>query len=482
VTVTGCSLRPAPNLTAGDLEDLLAQTAPFDVCIIGSGFAGAVLGQDLAAQGLRTVILESGMSLKAADERVKGLEVYQNSGNTNYPVAATRVRALGGTSSAWTGRCARFHPLDFEQNTYTPADAPWPISYADIEPYYERAEQTLRVGGAKLSQYHAPRKADLPLPGRNKLGDLQALAQSVGITIDDSPTSVGLYNEKGPIRVETDFLPKFVESPNALLISGVTATRLRAAADGTIEGVEVKSLDQATGVVKARTYIVASGAVESARLLLLSRSDAFPSGIGNANDLVGRFFMEHPALSFSGNLKNRPAPRNSQIGRSHQFYEEFKREGFGSPILVFYLNKDQTFKIVASMEIAPTAENRVTLSPDLKNAFGDPAAHLEFSFSERDQRSFDHARATVAKIMADLGVTDMQETPITWGHHHMGGARMGTNAETSVVAPNLRVHGTTNLYVASSATFVTSGASHPTLLITALCHRLSEHLGQELKA
>lgn len=490
-TIAGCNVRNQTRQLRDQIQDLfrpslkvsglnsLDQADTFDVCIIGSGPAGAVLGKDLVDHGLRTVILESGPNLQAAaDERLKGLEVYHNTGEIEYPIAASRVRGLGGTSNIWTGRCSRLHPLDFERNAYTPADAQWPITYADLEPYYDRAETTLRVHGDTLSQYHAPRKRGLPLPSQSDLTALKELMQGIGITVDDSPTSTGIRSEDGPIRVAADLLPLFTDSRNALLVSGVTATRLIVGPDGQIDGVEVQNLDREARVVKARAYVVACGALESARLLLLSRSAAFPNGIGNNHDQVGRYFMEHPNIILTGTIPGLKSPPFNQVGRSHQFYDEFKQQGFGSAILIFYWNpsRPEKFRVGATLEMRPLAENRVTLARDLVDYYGNPAAELSLGFSPDDVSALDHTRSVIRDIFARLGAEEIEEGEISWSHHHMGTCRMGDDPLTSVVDRNLRVHDVPNLYVAGSAAFVTGGAAHPTLAITALCHRLADHL------
>src|SRR5688572_6461831 len=120
---------------------------PYDVCIVGSGPAGTVLGTQLVEAGLKVLMLESGGSILdwLRDKRLKQLASYEFTGDTNYPLTRTSTRVVGGNSNFWTGRADRFHPSDFEQHPYTPPDNPWPFRYPDIEPYYDRAERTLRV-------------------------------------------------------------------------------------------------------------------------------------------------------------------------------------------------------------------------------------------------------------------------------------------------------------------------------------------------
>lgn len=469
----------APPLVVRDVS-ALQQAGPFDICIIGSGPAGAVLARDLVAAGLRTVILESGFAPdQERDSRLGQLDVYDPVGDIQYPLAGSRVRAIGGTSAIWTGRCARLHPLDFDVNAYTPPDNPWPISYDMLEPYYERAEETLRVEGPPPSSYHAPRRDNLPLPGDTDLAPLQALLEPADILTESSPTSVSLRQLRGPMRIATDILPDVTESNRAMLIPGVTVTALIDDSSGRIQSVQVRTLSGQESHVQANTYIIACGAVESARLLLLSRTSNHPQGIGNHSDQLGRYFMEHPNLFFRGALTGASHPVSNYIGRSHQFYEEFKQRGFGSIILVFYWNprNPELLRIAATVEMSPERENRISLSPNRRDYFDNPAARLQLVFSDKDKETFTALRQLVGEIYAKLGINDVTEDQtVNWSHHHMGTCRMGQHPATSVVDPDLRVHETENLYVLGSSVFVTAGASHPTLAITALAHRLADHL------
>ncbi len=478
---------PSPP-SSGRLAELAGDEL-FDVCIIGSGPAGAALGRDLVGKGIRTLILESGPNLGAetADDRLPRLAVYHNSGSLNYPLNATRIRAVGGTSLIWTGRCTRLYPLDFQPNAYTPPGAPWPLAYDELEPYYERAETTLRVRGGQLSQYHPPRKKPLPLPPDVDISALQSLLARRGIVLDDSPIATSKawrWRGKDTFRVATDLLPEFSASPHGRLVSGSTVTRLEVDADGRVVAARARSLRGEERHVRARVYVVACGAVESARLLLLSRSARFPHGIGNSHDLVGRYFMEHPNLNFRARLPQQYASGRYELGRSHQFYEQLKREGLGSVILSFkrYEERPDELAIDATLEMKPAPENRVTLAAVEQDHFGNLASDLSLGFTADDLRTIERTRSLVRRIFADLEAGSVEDDGLTWSHHHLGGCRMGDDPQTSVTDRNLRVHESPNLYVLGSAVFVTGGAAHPTLAITAFAHRLAEHLTAVLRA
>jgi glucose dehydrogenase len=498
-------------------------TTPFDVCIIGSGPAGSILGKILVENRVRTVIVESGpgQDSKYSDSQLTGLEVYRCSGSIRYPVAASGSRTIGGTTNIWTGRCPRLHPLDFEKNGYTPGDARWPITYDELEPFYEQAERTLRVRGGKLSSYNPPRKENLPLPSDLDITGLKVMMRSIGITVDYSPTSTAkrrnslldfmkeIFKGKRSLSVAEDILPNFSVSPYALLLSDRTVTRLIPESFGRITGVEIKTLSGSKRILKAKIFVVACGGIESARLLLLSNSKYYPDGVGNSNDLVGRNFMEHPRITFYGKLchKWNTISPFYQVGRSYQFYEKFKLQGLGSVRLGFMqawifpddlqqlgcrksLQKFGTIirrivkaylMINATFEMLPSKINRVTLAPDLKDILGNPAADLSLNFSPEDLRTMENVRALIRKIYKDLEAHEVVEADITWPHHHIGTCRMGDNPKTSVVDRDLRVHDCSNLYVIGSSVFVTGGASPPTLTIAALSHRLAGHLISKLK-
>lgn len=496
---------------------------PFDVCIIGSGPAGSILGKILAENRLRTVIVESGPDpdSKHSDSRFKGLEVYRSSGSIDYPVAASRSRAVGGTTNIWTGRCPRLHPLDFEKNGYTPDDAQWPITYDELEPFYEQAERTLRVRGGVLSDYSPPRKINMPLPSDLDITVLKDMMKGIGITVDHSPTSTAkkrnslsdlikeLIKGKACLKVAEDILPDFYTMPDGVFVSGLTVTRLITESYGRIGGVEAMTLDGVRSVIRAKIFVVACGGIESPRLLLLSRSTYSPNGVGNNNGLVGRFFMEHPRITYFGKLHHRWGAISPlyQVGRCYQFYENFKHQGFGGVRLGFiqswffpddlkylgFSNFLQKFvalarrvttpylMITATFEMLPSMVNRVALASDLRDTFGSPAADLSLNFSPEDHMTMERVRMLIRKIYEKLGAEEVEEADVSWPHHHIGTCRMGDNPKTSVVDRDLRVHECPNLYVIGSSVFVTSGASPPTLTIAALAHRLAGHLVSKLK-
>lgn len=489
---------------------ILDSPEPFDVCIIGSGFVGTILGTRLAEAGVRTLVLESGGSLARwlVDGRLKALAAYEVTGDANYPAVRTKARAVGGNSNFWTGRCERYHPTDFAQHPYTPRDNPWPITYEDLEPYYARAEQTLRVRGGPLSDYAPPRRSNLPLPPQADISSLKAMMADIDVTVDESPTAAPRHAIRF-FRVGKELMPAFLSSPNGVLVTGVTVTKLLADGERRIVGAEARTLDGPTKVARAKVFVVACGGIETPRLLLLSRSEQFPNGIGNAYDRVGRGFNEHPGVNFYAKIRHNRhtmTPRH-RIGRSHQFYDTLRPEGLGSVLPVFIqswifpnhlaLPKLQdipksvaalfarvarpTLYIGATIEMEPCDDNRVSLAANAKDRFGNPLAHLHLSFTERDRATLERTRELIRELFARVSADGIREGEVTWSRHHIGTCRMGDDPKTSVADPNLRVHDCPNLYLCGSETFVTGAAVPPVMTIVALTLRLGDHLLNRLR-
>jgi choline dehydrogenase-like flavoprotein len=489
--------------------DALDAAEPYDACIIGSGMAGSVLGTRLAHKGLRVLMLESGNSLLnwLSDARLKRLAEYEFTGDTNYPLTRTTGRLVGGNSNFWTGRAERFQPSDFVPHPYTPADNPWPIRFWELEPYYERAEQTLRVRGGELSKYMPPRRAPLPHPPRPDITDLKQLLARCGVVVDDSPTATPARSVRF-FKMHREVLPEFVKAPSGTLVSGVTVTRLPTDTTGRVTGATCRTFDGVERTARARVFINACGGIQSPRLLLLSKSQRFQHGIGNDHDRVGRGFNEHAGVNIYAKIPhNRHTlyPRH-KIGRTHQFYERFRPEGLGSihPVfiqsylfphhLIAYKLADvprhigkilsravkATIYIGCQIEMKPVDDNRVTLSSSRTDPFGDPIAHLIFNYTDEDRRLIEKVRALLHGWFDTLGAVDRDEIDVTWARHHAGTCRMGDDPATSVCDANLRVHDCPNLYLAGSEVFPTGTGLPPALTIVAFAHRLGDHLVERL--
>lgn len=265
-----------------------------DVCIIGSGTAGLTVARSLAATSrARIILLESGgldfsTSLKTlpriAKRHLRGeqsLAAGKNVGHPYYPLRLTRVRAFGGTERALRpnhGLQARpLDAVDFMQRAGV-ANSGWPISRHDLEPHYQRAQELCELGPYDYTagRWETPERPALPLTG------------------DSVETTVFQYRRHYD---HTIALSELDHRPNVDIVLHASVTDLRSSeSPSSLEEVTVRTLTGNTFAVAARVFVVAAGALETARLLLSSTS-GFPAGIGNMHGLVGRFFMERIDLS-----------------------------------------------------------------------------------------------------------------------------------------------------------------------------------------
>jgi choline dehydrogenase-like flavoprotein len=189
--------------------------------------------------------------------------------------------------------------------------------------------------------------------------------------------------------------------------------------------------------------------------------------------------MEHPFVSYTAEIPEMEPFDQGELGRTYQFVEPLKQRGLGGIVLGFYgkPNKPKQLTIKVGIEMAPFFNNRIRINPGMVDPFGNPGADLQLNFSDMDQQLLIAGEEIVYDIFSQLHSAEIHKhEELHWSHHHLGTTRMSKSPADGVVDPNLRVHGTENLYVISSSVFVTSGVANSTLTITALAHRLSEHL------
>ena len=269
-------------MTAIDARSLPNGTNITDeVCIVGAGAAGISLAMHLQDYGIRCCLLESG-GLKQ-DEATQSLYEIDNVG---YPLRenfVARVRYFGGSCNVWAGRTMRLSPLDFERREWIP-ESGWPITYEDIKPYYQRAERLLKLPSIAISENAECFSASSTEERR--------LFQSPEV----SPT-IALWGVK-PLRFGKAFGRTIRRSNLITLYLNANVTELVATDHGqSVKELVMKTMNQKRMTVQANTYVLATGGLENTRLLLNSRSQ-HSSGFGNENDVVGRYYLDHPRAIF----------------------------------------------------------------------------------------------------------------------------------------------------------------------------------------
>ncbi|MFB6179330.1 MAG: GMC family oxidoreductase [Halorientalis sp.] len=466
------------------------------------------------------------------------------SGPQFYPLNHARVKGIGGSTLHWQGMVMRHHEADFERLTRDGVGADWPISYDDLRPYYANAESALGVAGASDNPFAPPRSEPFPLPAfRPSYSDslFADACERLGVTMhsvpnarnseryDDRSACVG-YGTCKPVcpsgakysadvhvrKAETEGARIIDRAPVQRLVTDDSGEHVDAAVYATPDGTEHRQ--------SAREFVVACGGVETPRLLLLSRSSDHPDGLANSSGAVGRYFMDHLFAGASGLLDQRT--RQNHVGfltsESHQFYDDPGQSASGTqgeipasdadlgPIKLEFSNYAGPSPVELALggdewgddlldnlrqsygnHIAmgglvgqlPRKVNRITLDASTTDDHGNPVPDVQWSIDARTRRTIERANEIQRTILEELGATDVTVVgPDETGpaFHHMGTTRMGSDPTESVVNPQLRTHDVSNLSIASSSVFVTSGAVNPTLTIAALALKCADHVEDRL--
>jgi len=333
-----------------------------DVCVVGSGVAGALVAYSLAKRDYDVVVLEAGRrfdpsnrfeqmeesirpegSIRDVWEMGGERDQYTSSGDIYYGLNNTRVKAVGGTTLHWLGITPRLHEKDFEMNSRYGLASDWPISYQDLQPYYAMAEQELGVAGSTDNPFAPPRETDYPMSAfpPSYSDSLYADAcETLGITMHSVPQArnseiydgrsacVG-YSTCIPVcpsraKYSADVHVSKAEEHGARVIDRAPVQRLEHDDRGTsVEAAVYTTPDGTRHRQTASRFILACGSVETPRLLLLSDSDQYPDGLANSSGVVGKHFMDQPIVSVTAELDEptNQEPIGYHTSETHQFYD-----------------------------------------------------------------------------------------------------------------------------------------------------------------
>jgi choline dehydrogenase-like flavoprotein len=518
-TLTGWAGYPKPRLSGGTERHVLtafidARTVPAgttidtDIAIVGGGPAGISLALALAPTPLRVVMLESGAF--GFDGKIQDLYAGSESGYPYLKLESSRLRYLGGSTNHWGGWCRPLSEIDFEARDWMPHSG-WPFARKEIAPYFKRAQSLVEAGPFVYDKGEAWTKSlGTPL----KLGDGGVYTSWFQFSrTRDSVLPTHFGHRYGEDLRRIAHLTPYVHA---------NVTGLRLAADAaSLERIDVATLSGKTFSVKPKYAVVAAGAIENARLLLAS-NDVAAHGIGNENDLVGRFFADHAIprdtatlVLFDGQLA--PFYTNNAIlggailratfsptedyqrarslpGSLTTVENEVKLDELGQAAVATTANalgvdaaNAKAFSMGCGLEIVPDPNRRLTLSSE-RDALGMPRLHLAMHVADSN---FAHYRETMKELgrqllAARIGMIRLNQQThadwqhvMDWGNHHMGTTRMSADPKQGVVDADCKVHGVANLYVAGSSVFPTYGASNPTMNLVALALRLATHLRKQ---
>ena len=488
-----------------------------DICIIGAGAAGISVALEWINTPYKVILLEGGGF--EYESQMQDLYKGKTTGQRYYPLESARLHYFGGTTGHWAGFCSPLDPIDFKKRDWVPHSG-WPITREDLDPYYARAHKNLDLGPY---EYH------------------DAYWKEQDPTIDSLPLNQAVVFNKmwqfsPPTRFGTKYKDTIVQASNIHLYTYANVTNIDANEHAsTIKQVTIKNFAGKTHTVKAKHFVLACCSIQNARLLLASNKQA-SKGLGNDNDLVGRYFMEHLEiksaelwLTKSESLKLYAWEFGKTKARAElAISEEKQRElkilnGTASftpldvarkqPAFIDVWTADtaetkkrmskldaeerkslaqkgghSSYQLFTRIEQAPNPDSRITLDTE-KDALGVPRAMLHWVLTPLEKRSI---REIYKVIGQELGIADKgrvrlmeylrDENDNSWpeftggGWHHMGTTRMSDDPKQGVVDANCKVHGISNLYVAGASCYATAGAPNPTLTLVALTLRLSDHL------
>ncbi|WP_232476206.1 GMC family oxidoreductase [Flavisphingomonas formosensis] len=513
-------------------------TAKFDlnddsvVVVVGSGAGGGTLANELAQKGIKVVCLEAGKRYEIADfvndewesfGQLAWTDRRTTSGSwriaTDFPeLPAWIVKAVGGTTTHWAGASLRFQDHEWKART-TYGDIAgaalldWPIDAAEMAPWYAAAEFRMGTTGTN----GIPR-----LPGNNNFKVLHAGATKIGykevhtgnMSINSQPRDGrGACQQIGfcfqGCKSGAKWSTLYTEIPK-----GEATGKLEVRAECHVLRIEHDARGRATAAIyvdadgkiqrqRARVVAIAGNSIESPRLLLNSASSLFPHGLANGAGHVGRHYMRHttgtvwgifdkPVHMYRGTVMAGIVRDEARHEPSRGYVGGFEMEtiSLGLPFLAAFMNpgawgRDFTSALdrydhMAGLWIVgedmPQANNRVTLSSEVKDQHGMPVANVHYDDHANDLAMRAHAYKQGEAIYNAVGATRTIVTPPYPSTHNLGTNRMSGRPEDGVVDRWGRSHEVSNLFISDGSQFTTSAAENPTLTIVALALRQAEHL------
>ena len=506
------------------------------VVIIGSGAGGGTLAHELTARGIPCVVLEAGPFLKpedyendewAAFNQMAWLDNRTASGSyrvaRDFPnLPAWIVKAVGGSTTHWSGATPRFRAYEFRAKTYY-GDVEganlldWPITLDDLAPYYDKAE--IAIGSTH-------RHGRPPLPANNNYKVFANGAEKVGYRYyatgpygtnaepyDGRPASIqdgfNFQGDKNTSKWSTAVreIPRALATGKCDLRTEAQAVQVTHDAQGRADGVLYLDSDGNMHRQKAKVVCAAGNSIESPRLLLLSASALHPDGLANSSGQVGRNYMRHttgsvyarfdePVRMYRGEtmagIIADEARQDTSRGFAGGYYMEtlalgpaflaaFVDPGTWGPDFTELLDAYQrTAGMWIVGEDMPQETNRITLNTALLDQWGLPAPDVHFDDHPNDVAMRLHGYGRADLLSAAVGATGTHHTPPYPAPHHLGTCRMRPEAVDGVVDRFGQAHDVPRLFISDGSVMTTGAAANPTLTIVALAIRQAEYIADEL--
>ncbi len=519
-----------------------------DVLIIGAGASGGVAARRLVDAGLSVVALEQGEWQDATQYRgaywdweLGALKTWSSNPNVrqspaDYPVDVSdsdmgviNFNGVGGATILFNAVWMRLTPDDFRRRSANGVGDDWPISYEELQPFYERTDREIGVSGLAGDPVYPPPNDEFPLPPFNLRPGALKVARAVaskgwhwwpptnaiitanydgrrGCVLRGACQTGCNEGAKSSIDV-THWKPAVKAGCN--LVTGARVRRILLDEGGLAAGAEWLDVDGGVHVQRARIVLCAANGVGTARLLLASAGEGHPDGLANSSGLVGRHLMLHPLAKVTGffaePLESWEGPfatdltvlEFANVDRSRGHVAPVKwsmHHGGAGPVAEglkvlteqapggehharFRTRFGRTIGWTIMAEDMPDENNRVTLSPDLVDSSGLPAPKVRYRYNDDVLRALTWNVERSSDILRDAGAFEIETlNPGMADAHLMGTARMGDDPKTSVVDRWGMSHDVPNLGIIDGSIFVTASCVNPTSTICALALRTAERL------
>ena len=559
----------------------------YDVIIVGSGAGGGMATKVLAEAGLKVAIMEAGpffdpknpeqrTQLKwpyesprrgAGTQRAFGEfdmayggwniegEPYNNIGDTQFDWF--RSRMLGGRTNHWGRISLRFGPKDFKGKDRDGLGENWPIGYEDVKPYYEKVDKLIGVFGSNEGRINDPDGYFLPAP-KPRLHELYYIKGAKKSNVDVIPSRLSILtkrinNDRGvcffcgqcnrSCSVYADFssgscliFPAQKNGGQVDLYVNSMVSEVTIDDNGKANGVKyINKEDRQQYALKGKIVVLAASACSSARILLNSKSEKYPNGLGNSSGIVGKYLHDSTGTDraiFVPELMNRKRYNEDGVGGLHVYSPwwldnkklDFPRgyhievwggmgmPGYGTGFNPNDLNKylgltvggygnglrEDVKKFYGSVlgmsgrgEAIARKENYCEIDPTTVDEFGIPVLRFNYQWSDFERKQSKHMHETFEEIGHNMGGIVLGNKPgkeqdyglLNPGRiiHEVGTTRMGSDPKTSVVNQYEQMHDVNNVFIVDGGPFVSQADKNPTWTILALAWRTSDFIVQELK-
>ncbi|MDO6470875.1 GMC oxidoreductase [Maribacter sp. 1_MG-2023] len=554
----------------------------YDAIVVGTGISGGWAAKELCEAGLKTLVLERGRMVKHIEDYEtanKDPWDFPNAGEPTKEIIAQQAKQhrtgyttnqannmwfvndlkhpynetkrfdwmrgyhLGGRSLQWGRQSYRLSDIDFGANKKDKIAVDWPVRYKDIAPWYDKVETFIGVSGENLGLEQLPDGQFLPMMDLNCVE--QEFREKVAENFDGRVVTAGRTahitgTKQFDGRSKCQFRNRCIRGcPFGAYFSSLSSTLPAAEATGNMtlrpdsivhEVIYDPKTKKATGVkvidantketfeFKAKVIFLCASAIASTSILMQSKSETFPNGMGNESDQLGRNIMDHQLkVGASGKFDGfedkyykgrKPSgiyiPRFRNLGgdsdrkdyiRGFGYQGGASRGNWQESIAELSYGKELkdavlkpggwTFGMMGFGEVLPYENNRFTLDYDKLDDWGLPTVTFDAELQENELKMRKDILESAVDMLEKAGLRDVkgydEESALGLGIHEMGTARMGRDRKTSVLNGNNQLHDVSNVYVTDGSFMTSASCVNPSLTYMAFTARAADHAVKELK-